>query len=723
MNFAFDLAGLLQSLIDAGLPGLLALAAFALSAYLLASIFRPSGVPDFLLFYFPLLCALVCVAGYGLSAFNVLNRTGAWAMAGAIACLSAIGVMVVVARVAKANDGRKPGWTSLVFPLQTSPPSAVLGAPLPESGRGRGRGWMRANLGLNPGGLSLTPAEKRLIAPLVFTAAVLALVNLDLAIHVAPLNWDSMTYHLARMAYYLQHGNLSYFDANYWAQVTHPKNSSLLMIFTYLVAHRNENLTQLVQFASYLVATLAIYGICRKLGRGRYVGLFAALVFALLIECLMESSTTQNDMQLTALIGVATYALLAFRAGRNRKYLLLTALSVGLALGMKSSTFLVGPSLAVLALYALVPQVWLSRARAFLAHRGGPNGSHIEVPVRRVAADFGVLIAAVVVAACALALPAGYVENVRVYGNPIGTAYVRELHAFEGEPIPYVLENGTRNLLRFGMEFLSFDGLPPGGFFTAAQTWIRQWPHQLFDALHIDLQITQATRSPFVYDKMPFSHEDMSYWGIFGFALILPIVGLSLLGVIRAPGNWPLAVATLLFIVAQSYSGPYDPWRGRYFIIMAIFAVPTIACCVRRAFLPWRVYLTLIVLLGCLSAVTAVLGRSNDAPEEVYTMNRLQQLTRNRRNYTEPIRLFERIVPPDATVAVAFGEDTFEYPLFGEHLTRKLIPINSFLNGMQAIPPEADYLIYSENVYPDWKYKDIELGQDWYLRNLKRAKP
>ena len=690
MNFAFDLAGPLQSLTDAGLPGLLALAAFALSAYLLASIFRPTGALDFLLFYFPLLCALVCVAGYGLSAFNALNRTGAWALAGGLLC-----VIVALGTWFLARN-------------------AVLGTRflMPE---------LRINLrGLaNPGGLSLTLGEKRLIAPLVFTAVVLALVNLDLAIHIAPMNWDSMTYHLARMAYYLQHGNLSYFDANYWAQVMHPKNSSLLMIFTYLAAHRNENLTQLVQFASYLVATLAVYGICRKLGRGRYAGLFAALVFALLIECLMESNTTQNDMQLTALIGIATYALLAFRAGRDRKYLLLTALSVGLALGMKSSTFLVGPSLAVLALYALVPQSWLSRAREIFARRGGER-LPLEMPVRRVFADFGLLIAALVVAACALALPAGYVENVRVFGNPIGTAYVRELHAFEGEPIPYVFENGTRNLLRFGMEFLSFDGLPAGGIFNAAQAWIRQWPRQLFDALHIDLQITQATRSPFVYAKTPFSHEDMSYWGIFGFALILPIVGLSLLGVIRAPGNWPLAVATLLFIVAQSYSGPYDPWRGRYFIIMAIFAVPTIACCVRQAFLPWRVYLTLIVLLGCLSAFTAVLGRSNDAPEEVYTMDRIQQLTRNRRNYTEPIRLFERIVPPDATVAVAFGEDTFEYPLFGERLTRKLIPINSFLNGMQAIPPEADYLIYSENVYHDWKYKDIELGQDWYLRNLKR---
>ena len=376
-----------------------------------------------------------------------------------------------------------------------------------------------------------------------------------------------------------------------------------------------------------------------------------------------------------------------------------------------------------MALYALVPQEWVSRTWRALRKRAEVGVLRQWPCLRRAVTDSAVLGVSLVVAGCAFALPAGYVENLRVFGNPIGTEYVRKLHSFEGESLAYVLENGTKNFLRFGMEFVSFDGLPPGGIFNDAQAWIRQWPRKVFDALHIDLQTTVATRAPFQYDKGPSSHEDVSYWGVFGFALILPIVGLSLLGIIRAPGNWALAVAALLFFLAQSYSGAYDPWRGRYFIIMAIFAVPTIACCVGNPALPWRVYLMSIVLLGCLSAFTGILGRWNNAPEEVYAMDRLQQLTRNRRDYTEPIRLFERIVPPDATVAVAFGEDVFEYPLFGEHLTRKLLPINSFLKGPQPIPPEADYLIYSENVYPDWKYRDIELGQDWYLRILKRGKP
>ncbi|MCL5997059.1 MAG: hypothetical protein M1546_13530, partial [Chloroflexi bacterium] len=375
-------------------------------------------------------------------------------------------------------------------------------------------------------------------------------------------------------------------------------------------------------------------------------------------------------------------------------------------IGIKSSALLIGPSLAVLAVYAL----W-------------PRGS-----LRQVTGDASTLVLAGLVGVAVFALPAGYIENWRVFGHPIGPEDVRKLHAFEGEPLSYVLENGTKNLLRFGFEFLSFDGLPAGGAFVEFQRSLRQVPRSVVSSLGLDLEAQEATRVPFQYDKVPASHEDGSYWGILGFGLIWPLVLLALLGLIKATPNRVLALATMLFVLAQAYSGPYDPWRGRYFIIAAMFAVPVLACCVRagyragylKANLPWRVYLTVVVLAGCLSAFTAVLGRWSGMPEEVYAMNRLEQLTRNRHNSYDPIRRFDERVPVDATVAVCFGEDTFEYPLFGAGLTRTLIPINSFWKGLQPIPAQAGYLLYSSNEFDDQRLTDIYLGEDWYLRELGR---
>ena len=650
------------------LLGLVSLTATVLSAWLIARLLRACGPVDAMLFYVPVFCAHILLAGFALSALNALDRLDAWAAAGGVMLMTALIVYAVLKL--PLQWPRMPSWKAFIRRFS-----------------------------------HLESSDKRLIAPLLFTVIVLALVNFDLVRNTAPHNWDSMTYHLARMAYYLQHGNLSAYDANYWAQVTHPKNSTILTLYTYLSSGSNENLTQLVQFAAYGVATVAVYGICRRLGRDRSASLFAACIFALLTECLMQATTTQNDMTLTAFIGIVTYALLAYRERRHHRYLLVAGLSTGIMLGIKSSVLLAGPSLAIIALYALMPRVNFRPARQYLR----------SIDLK----SFAVLGTALIASAVALALPSGYLENMRLFGSPIGTDYVRKLHSFEGEPLASVLTNGTRNLFRFGFDFLSLDGLPPGGAIMALQQTIRRIPVELSQASGLDLETKEATRAPFQYDKAPTSHEDGSYWGVFGFALIWP---LALLGLItrRVPSARVLALAAFLFILAQAYSGPYDPWRGRYFIIAAMFAAPLVAWSVHNPHPLWRAYLTVIVLLGCLSAFTGVLGRVNDMPEVVYDMDRLQQITRNRPSYTDAIRRFGELVPQDAMVALYFGEDTFEYPLFGPGLTRTLLPINAFWRGAQPIPSNAGYLLYSSDLYTDRRGGDIHLGEDWYLRDLNK---
>jgi len=211
----------------------------------------------------------------------------------------------------------------------------------------------------------------------------------------------------------------------------------------------------------------------------------------------------------------------------------------------------------------------------------------------------------------------------------------------------------------------------------------------------------------------------VSYWGIFGFALIWPVAGLMLVGFIRAPAGRVLALAGVVFWVLQAYSGPYDPWRGRYSALCAVLVVPAVGLWIGRPH-GWlaRAALTAMVLVGCLSGLSAVLGRANSAPEYVYSLDRVGQLTRNRPNYADPVRRFERIVPPGATVAVFFGEDMFEYPLFGAGLTRTLVPVNGFYRGPSPIPPQAQYLLYSSQLYAEGQPEDIHLGEDWVLRAL-----
>ena len=82
-------------------------------------------------------------------------------------------------------------------------------------------------------------------------------------------------------------------------------------------------------------------------------------------------------------------------------------------------------------------------------------------------------------------------------------------------------------------------------------------------------------------------------------------------------------------------------------------------------------------------------------------------------------------------MALATINDDYEYPLWGNKFTRKLVPINPFEQGLQAIPAEANYLFFSKNVIKplpgdirlgtDTTIKEhiIVRGEDYYLRKLK----
>lgn len=665
------------------------LAAITVAALLAAWATRPAGLTDGLLFLMPIYTGQVLVAGYILSGLNLFGSIDAWAAVAAASLVAA----AVIRPIGRADAALLSHASHAQFKLFTGHFTRAYG--------------------------TLTRVERLLLLSCVVVVAVLGAVNLGLVVGTAPHAWDSMTYQLARMAYYLQHGNLDTFDANFWAQVVHPKNSTVLLSFVYLVSSRNENLTQLVQYLSYWVAMGSVYGISRQIGSDRFSSLMAGLLFGLLIECLMQASTTQNDLLITAYVGCATYGLFAWCRRGERKYLVMAAFASAFAVGVKASALLVIPSLAVLTIFAAI-----DRYRRAVSDRAAVNvsGAARRQVGRRIASDLSLLMACAVVATVVFVLPSGYAANWRTFGHAIGPAEVRELHSFEGESASYVLANGSRNVLRYAFEFVSLDGMPSS--FGRLQEWLRAPLREMTLAAGVDLETPVASRVPFTYSKAPMAAEDASYWGILGFGLVWPVALLSLLGAGRSRPAGVLAGAALLFFVVQSYAGPYDPWRGRYFMTAAIFALPAVSASSRRLLRrPVGAYLTAVVIAGCLSALAAVLHPANKTPLEIRRLDRIGQLTVENREYALPTRQFDRLVPATATVAVLFGGGAFEYPLFGEGLTRTLVPVNGFMRGLQRIPSEADYLIYSSSILKDRRASDIHLGEDWYLRALEKNTP
>ena len=130
---------------------------------------------------------------------------------------------------------------------------------------------------------------------LVGLAVVTLLVQAYVGARVAPSNWDSMTYHLSRAAYWLQYQSIGQFPGASIRQAASAPNGEVLQALTMMMSG-TDRWVQSVQWLALVGVALAVFSGARLLHFGREESVFAACLFVVLPEPLMQSATTQNDL-------------------------------------------------------------------------------------------------------------------------------------------------------------------------------------------------------------------------------------------------------------------------------------------------------------------------------------------------------------------------------------------------------------------------------------------
>jgi hypothetical protein len=124
----------------------------------------------------------------------------------------------------------------------------------------------------------------------------------------------------------------------------------------------------------------------------------------------------------------------------------------------------------------------------------------------------------------------------------------------------------------------------------------------------------------------------------------------------------------------------------------------------------------------CVFLNTRALPFAWTAPDGVtfpsaFQSDRIRQITIGRPDTYIPYKRFDELVPANATVALATINDDYEYPLYGPKLSRRLIAIHPFEQGLKPIPTNADYLFFDKSVIAP-QPGDIRLGTDTTMRAL-----
>jgi len=179
---------------------------------------------------------------------------------------------------------------SLLKLIRPLPLALVWAAPLMASVIWLLLQWKRLPARLSTLRLPEDRAERALFAGLLLMVAITALVA-----YLAPVQtWDSLNYHMPRVAHWAQQGSVGVFATGIEVQDSLPPAAEFAVLHLYVLAQSD----RWVNFVSWLAILGVILGaslIARQLGGGRTAQLGAAIFVATLPMGLVQASSTKND--------------------------------------------------------------------------------------------------------------------------------------------------------------------------------------------------------------------------------------------------------------------------------------------------------------------------------------------------------------------------------------------------------------------------------------------
>lgn len=143
-------------------------------------------------------------------------------------------------------------------------------------------------------------------------------IVLRYALKSVPYNWDSMTYHLARIANWEQNRSVFPYATHIERQIASPVLGAYVNLFVYILGGKHDSLLNLLQCLSYGSNGIILYGIARRLGVSEKTAFLAPLLYMGTPIALAEATTTQVDNFATLWFLCFLYFLLPFVTGKRK---------------------------------------------------------------------------------------------------------------------------------------------------------------------------------------------------------------------------------------------------------------------------------------------------------------------------------------------------------------------------------------------------------------------
>lgn len=141
---------------------------------------------------------------------------------------------------------------------------------------------------------------------------IMAFIALWFALDTLPYNWDSMTYHLPRLAHWTQNQSVAPYASHIDRQVGSTTLASYVTLMVYILSGKRDIFLNLVQCMAYISNAVFLYGIARKCNVSKKFSVVASALYMAMPIAFAEATTTQNDNYSTMWMLFFVYLLLDF---------------------------------------------------------------------------------------------------------------------------------------------------------------------------------------------------------------------------------------------------------------------------------------------------------------------------------------------------------------------------------------------------------------------------
>ena len=254
---------------------------------------------------------------------------------------------------------------------------------------------------------------------LLFVGA-LSLALFMLAVGVPPNTWDAMTYHLARVVYWMQNASVEHYPTSIMRQHYQPPFAEYVLLHLQILT-KGDHLSNAVQWLFYVNSFVAISLTTRLLGGNRFAQVLSIFLAATVPMAVLQATSTQNDLVCSFWIVAGVHYLIKTVKYPDKSHsYLLAACCVGLSILTKATAYIL-----------LFP--FCAAAVAYIVIR-----------LRKL--SLGLLLAVCLVGGIGLFNTGHYWRNLKVYHHVLGaTKQEREAPLNAVDDLPHIVSNIIRN--------------------------------------------------------------------------------------------------------------------------------------------------------------------------------------------------------------------------------------------------------------------------------------